>query len=424
MRQVLLVEDNGADVLLMQRSFRERAPEFGVRAVPSVTAARAALIDSQVDILIADLMLPDGNGMELIAAAHARGCPTIMLTGRGSESMAVQALRAGAVDYIVKSDDHFSDMPRVVKRAVREWDNLIEMERNRSLLAQSEQRFRTFAELAADCFWESDPELKLTFVSEGFVRISRLQREILIGTPLKDALGNPDQGFDWAVIESLWQELREFEFEIPIARNGHAARTLYVRGKPFCDARGEVVGFRGIGRDVTREHDALREITYLAMHDPLTDVLNRRSLEIAVSNALSGVVCNGDEHVLCYFDVDAFKDVNDRAGHVVGDGILKELVATIQRNVRSTDALGRMGGDEFAVLLKHCGLPRAIEITQAVVAAVGDLALPQEVQPLRLTLSAGLVLLKPGQDLGQVFREADRACYLAKRAGGNTVRTA
>jgi len=423
MRQVLLVEDNGADVLLMQRSFRSRAPDFDVRAVPSLTAARAALDRGRIDIVIADLMLPDGNGMELIAAAHARGCPTIMLTGRGSESMAVQALRAGALDYIVKSDDHFADMPRVVQRAVREWDNLVEAERNRGLLAQSEQRFRMFTELAADCFWECDADMRMAFVSEGFARIGKVAPEDLVGAPLHEVFGTPDQGFDWTPIEALWRQHREFEFEIPTARNGSTARTLYLRGKPFRDADGEVAGYRGIGRDVSREREALREITYLAMHDPLTDVLNRRSLEYEVSNALSGVVCNGDQHVFCFFDVDSFKAVNDEAGHLVGDRMLKEVVATIARNVRTTDALGRMGGDEFGVLLKHCALPRAIEITGTIVSAVAAQALSHDPsRPKHLTISAGIIALTPDHDIAQVFRDADRACYDAKGDGGNAVR--
>src|SRR5262245_49962158 len=166
MKHMLLVEDNGADVVLMTRAFREQAPDINVTAVASIASAKTALEKEKVDVLIADLMLPDGTGMELIAAANEHACPAIMLTGRGNESLAVQALRAGALDYVVKSDGHVDAMPRLVKRAMREWESRIAAERNRQLLAESEQRFRTFAELAADWFWECDQQMTLTFISE------------------------------------------------------------------------------------------------------------------------------------------------------------------------------------------------------------------------------------------------------------------
>ena len=421
-KQVLLVEDNTADVVMMQRTFRERAPEFTITAVETISDARSALDCGQPDVIVADLMLPDGNGMELIAAANARGCPTIMLTGRGSEALAVQALRAGALDYIVKSAFQLGDMPRVVKRALREWESRIEAERNRQLLVQSEQRFRTFAELAADWFWESDLQMALTFVSEGFMRSACLPADRFLGSTFRGICAGSDQDFDWENVEDLWRRRQEFELEITLSSDGREPRTFYLRGKPYRNGRDEFIGYRGIGRDTTRESEALRQITYLAMHDPLTDVLNRRSLEYEVSNALSGVVRAGEEHVFCFFDIDSFKQVNDTAGHLVGDKILRELVGTIAQNVRAADSVGRMGGDEFGVLLKYCGLERAIQIAEAIRSAVAARMLLDPTQPLRLTLSAGIVLLRSGHDIEEVFRNADRACYDAKHAGGNMVR--
>ena len=419
---MLLVEDNGADVVLMTRAFRNQAPDIDVTAVSSVASARTALQQKKVDVLIADLMLPDGNGLELIAAANEHACPAIMLTGRGNESLAVQALRAGAVDYVVKSDGHVDEMPRVVKRALREWESRVAAERNRQLLAESEQRFRTYAELAADWFWETDPQMTLTCISEGFTRTSKLAAEDFVGSPLRKLCGDAD--FDWKPVQFLWDKRLEFEVEIPLSPKGYGGRTIYLRGKPFRNARHELAGYRGIGRDVTRERETLREITYLAMHDPLTDVLNRRSLEFEVRNALSNVGPGGEQHVFCFFDLDSFKHVNDDAGHLIGDQILREVVTTIAKSVRSSDKLGRMGGDEFGVLLRHCTFEHATEVTQGIVDAVANQPLVSVSPAVSLTVSAGLVELISGQDVAQVFRDADRACYEAKRAGGNTVRRA
>ena len=82
------MKTTSADVVLMTRAFREQAPDLNVTAVSSIASARTAQQHEKVDVLIADLMLPDGTGMGLISAANEHACPAIMLTGRGSESLA------------------------------------------------------------------------------------------------------------------------------------------------------------------------------------------------------------------------------------------------------------------------------------------------------------------------------------------------
>lgn len=419
MKKILLAEDSPVDTALMRRAFHERTAEFQLMVVDTVASARAMLEQDRPDLLIVDFMLPDGNGTELIPVAQTHDCPAIVLTGQGSEEIAVKVLRSGALDYLVKSPEQLADMPHAANRALRQWLNARERERNRRLLAESEERFRTFAELAADWFWETDPALHLTLLSEGFQRISSLAAENFIGKPLR-ALGDPQDGaVDWHSTETLCHQRMPFELEIPLA--GREMLTLYLRGKPFFDGQQNFRGYRGIGRDITRERQALQEITYLAMHDPLTNALNRRSLEMELKTALLGVVRHGETHAFCFFDLDHFKEVNDTAGHLAGDRILQEVVATITRNIRAGDSLGRLGGDEFGVLLKHCSRAKAEEITRTIVASVAKRKLEMAGQSVGVTVSAGVVALRADHDITQVYRDADLACYESKHAGGDQV---
>ena len=422
MKRILLAEDNAADVALLRRAFRESVPPFHLLAVDSVAAARTALEREAPDLLIVDVSLPDGAGTDLIDMARARGCPCIVLTGRGNEALAVQALQGGALDYVVKSDRQMAEMPQVATRALREWEYRQERERNARLLAQSEERFRTFAELAADWFWEADASARMTFVSEGFGRLSHLQPQALIGVAMPEILRAHCSEMDWQPVAQSWQAQQAFELEFPFAANGQAARIIHLRGVPFFSDGRVFGGYRGIARDVTHERETLARITHLAMHDPLTGVLNRRSLEASVKLALLGSAREREAHAFCYFDLDQFKQVNDDLGHAAGDVVLQAVVAAIAGEVRAGDSLGRLGGDEFGLLLRHCAPAKAGQLAARIVQAVALRRIPVPGRaPVCISVSAGVAALQEGLDVERVFQAADQACYRSKRAGGNQV---
>ncbi len=132
---VLLVEDDEMHAELAQRAF-EGEPNIELRVVRYVREAQAAVSATPPDMVVADLNLPDGRGTDLIGA---RRFPVVIMTSQGSESSAVEAMRAGALDYVVKSDTMFFDLPHIVTRALREWKQSHALARaNRFLRAQYE----------------------------------------------------------------------------------------------------------------------------------------------------------------------------------------------------------------------------------------------------------------------------------------------
>lgn len=121
-RPVLLVEDDPSHAELVRRAFSSH-PEFQLSIVDSLAAARVAILQSVPDLVIADLLLPDGHGRTLLTErAHVSVFPVVMLTSHGDEAAAVEAIKAGARDYIVKSDISLAELPHTVERALREWD--------------------------------------------------------------------------------------------------------------------------------------------------------------------------------------------------------------------------------------------------------------------------------------------------------------
>jgi len=119
--RVLLVEDEPGHAELARRAFEARVGDFVVSVVETVDAARAALHGAAPpDLVIADWLLPDGEGLDLLRSEPARAMPPmVIMTSHGSERVAVEAIRAGAVDYFVKSEVALADLPHIAERAVR-----------------------------------------------------------------------------------------------------------------------------------------------------------------------------------------------------------------------------------------------------------------------------------------------------------------
>ena len=127
MIHILLVEDEDAHVKLVRRSFESHANLIRLTVAGSLKEARICLAESLPDLVIADLVLPDGRGIELLPAEdEERLFPLVVMTSYGDEQIAVEAMKAGALDYVVKSATTLADMPHIAERALREWSHIIE----------------------------------------------------------------------------------------------------------------------------------------------------------------------------------------------------------------------------------------------------------------------------------------------------------
>ena len=165
--------------------------------------------------------------------------------------------------------------------------------------------------------------------------------------------------------------------------------------------------------------------SYQASHDPLTDLLNRRAffaiLEKARSEANSGLA----SHVLLFCDLDHFKPVNDTAGHNAGDVLLQDIARLLAQQVRAEDQIARVGGDEFALLLRNCTLENGLSIAEALVNVLKNYTFTWQQEIFKITISIGLILLTsesaPLPSVDALMAQADQACYRAKRSGRNQV---
>jgi diguanylate cyclase (GGDEF)-like protein/PAS domain S-box-containing protein len=191
---------------------------------------------------------------------------------------------------------------------------------------------------------------------------------------------------------------------------------------PIYDRSGAALGAVLVFKDVTQLRGMEREMIYLASHDALTGLINRREFEVRLKRAIRGARAERRHHVLLYLDLDEFKVVNDTCGHLVGDEMLKQITALLRSRVRRSDILARLGGDEFGVLLEDCPLDHARQIAEEMRRTVREFRFCWRDQIFEVGVSIGLVPINSDSgDLAQVLSAADAACYVAKDSGRNRV---
>lgn len=159
-----------------------------------------------------------------------------------------------------------------------------------------------------------------------------------------------------------------------------------------------------------------------ANYDYLTELLNRAAFMEHMELALEVTRKQGASHYLLYLDLDGVKTVNDMASHEAGDHLIKNTAQTIRNAIRQKDCAGRLGGDEYAVLLWHCQLDRAHAIADEIRRKIADNPFVWEGNRYDVTISIGGAVLDSGvSDLQSIMNRADEACYQAKQSGGDRV---
>jgi len=215
-------------------------------------------------------------------------------------------------------------------------------------------------------------------------------------------------------------------------KNGRT-RWLLTTKVPFRDADGKTIGIVGIGRNITALKETEAELKrarenlhFKATHDSLTSLLNREAILDMLGREIARSSREHSATAVLLADLDHFKDVNDQFGHPVGDEVLRETARRFLRAVRTYDLVGRLGGEEFLVILGGCGAHEALARADQLRLSIGESPMPTASGPISLTISIGVL---PAREWGyprreEVLREVDVALYAAKADGRNRCRIA
>ena len=288
-------------------------------------------------------------------------------------------------------------------------------------IRQSEGRYRTIIEEMADSYYEVDLAGNFTFVNDTMCRQLGYSRDELMGASFRINVVKEDIGYVYKAFDNIYKTgnpKRDIAYRI--VRKDGSMRFIENSAFPMRNQEGEIIGFRGIGRDVTERKINEEKIQYLATHDFLTGLPNRMMFSQLLNQAIRTAKRYGKQFSVLFIDLDGFKEINDTMGHEAGDQLLKEIATRLKNSLRAADVAARMGGDEFVILIEEVTDPGSV-------ATVAQKMNNNIAQPLtmkgrerRITASIGISLYPNDADDGQtLITHADKAMYAVKMKGKN-----
>ena len=291
-------------------------------------------------------------------------------------------------------------------------------------LLEAEERFRLAFEHAPIGIALVSLEGKFTRVNRALCELLGYSADELVAKTFQEITHPEDLDLDLDnVRQVLAGELRDYEMEKRyIHRDGHIVWVL-LSVALVRDSDSVPLYFISQIQDISERKQLEERLMFLADHDEMTGLANRRRFREEVARGVAYAERYGHPAAMLLLDLDNFKDVNDSLGHHVGDRLLVGVAERLGTRLRRTDVLGRIGGDEFAALLAQAEPGQAARIAGEILDAITTAAYALDGHVVTARASVGLALFRPGLgiDADDLQIRADVAMYTAKREGGSRV---
>ena len=415
---ILIVEDSLPFGELLAGSLGDEG--YQCHTVSSGAKGLAWLAGNRPALILLDYGLSDMSGESFVEGMRSQGVavPFIVVTGRDDSSLAVQMIKQGASDFLVKDTTLLDRLPVAVTRTLQEVGIMQRLQQAEQALRQSELRLSRAQRIARVGSWE------LIVSTNQFIPSPELM--LILGYGHDDSASVP--------VEWLYRQIHPAD--LPFVRKSLAAgiesgrgielafRVLTPNGNELtvtCQAEietgedGTPSMLVGTLLDVTERARAEQEIQHLANYDTLTGLPNRNLLHDRLQQAIAQAARQENSVGVLCLDLDRFKGINDSLGHNVGDKLLKMVAGRLRMCVRESDTLARIGGDEFVIVLRLVSDEDGISNAASKILSVISEPFSLEEQELYLTASVGVAVYPTdGADAHTLLKHADLAMYQAK----------
>ena len=414
--RVLIIEDRLADAELVTHVLRKGGFEVCADVVQAPHEFSERLASKSYDIVLADYRLPNWNGMDALVILQGlrKDIPFILMSGSLGDEIAVECIKKGATDYVLK--DRLARLPSAIRRALE--DRWLRKEQARVEAALSQ--LAHIVESSDDAIVGATLEGTILNWNSGAERLYDYSAQEVKGRSISilASLDHPDEILRSLEMIKRGEVLKHFE-TAQTRKDGeqvHVSLTI----SPVKDAVGNILGVSTIARDIGERKRLEARLVHQANHDPLTDLFNRRHFIEEVERHLAHVRRYGTGGALLFLDLDRFKDINDSLSHLIGDEVLVTLAGLLQQGLRETDTVARLGGDEFAILLPHSDADQARSVAQHLLDAVRSHTVVAGERRFGITASIGIVVFpQHGTTADELLARADLALYKAKENGRN-----
>ena len=416
-QRVLLVDDSPT----VRAGFKRliQAHGYEVETADGVDAALKLALSRSFDLAIVDYYMPGKNGTALIAALRehpqTRNILSAIITGTYSDEVIVESLASGAAECLFKSEAKDLFVARLGSMARTVHD--------RKVIDTERRRLEGILAAVGDGVFGVEADGTIQFVNPAAVGILGHQdARDLIGRAAGEVIHpgasgewNPDKPGQLTQAYLMGEALPAFQsifwtaarLPIPVECTVYP---LHVDGM----RRGSVVAFR----DVSAQRKLEEQLRWQAEHDSLTQLHNRAWFERELDLELQRLRHANEQGALLFIDLDRFKYINDTAGHSAGDQLLIEVSRRIKNQLRPGDQVARMGGDEYAVLLRNVPPDGIAGLAEGIRTAVSNAPFRHAGKSYRITLSIGATAIDRFTPSPEVaMAQADLACYQSKNAG-------
>ncbi len=408
------------------------------------------------DLVLCDLRMPEVDGLEVIHKIkdESPNTPIIVVSGTGIIADAVEAIRCGAWNYLLKPIQDMSVLLHAINQAMersrlivenRSYQEHLEEEvtkRTQALqqavkdlnqshfkLKNSEKKYRAIFDNLQDVYLEITPDGKMTEISPSISNFSDYCREDLLNKDIAKVFPNlQDHGY---FLDQLKTKDKVTDFQLYLQDKDGTLIPCSLNASYQTGSNPTEDKICATLRDVSDRKLAEARIEYLAYYDALTELPNRRLLLDRLEQNISRARRFGHYGTMLFLDLDRFKNINDSLGHPIGDALLKEVARRLVHDLRAEDTVSRLGGDEFVMLLSDLGnnSTNAAAMAQQKAESIRiRLAEKYEIDghDLHITPSIGVAMFPSSNDDHEsgddILRYADTAMYRAKDDGRNTIR--
>lgn len=416
-QRVLLVDDSPTVRTAFKRLMLRHGYE--VETADSADSGLKLALSRPFDIAIVDYFMPGQNGTALIAALRrypqTRHILAAIITGTYSDEVIVESLASGAVECLFKSETKDLFVARLASLARTVSD--------RKAIDAERRRLEGILAAVGDGVFGVEADGTILFVNPAAVQILGYQdARLLIGRQAGEAI-HPGPNGEWnpddpgqlthayrnGEVLPHWQSVFWTASRLPIPVEG-TVYPLHVDGA----RRGSVVAFR----DVSAQRKLEEQLRWQAEHDSLTQLHNRAWFERQLDLELQRLRQNNEAGALLFVDLDRFKYINDTAGHGAGDELLVEVSRRIRSQLRPGDQIARMGGDEYAILLRNVPAEDIGTLADSIRTAISNAPFSHGGKAYRITLSIGATAIdRTTPSPEAAMAQADLACYQSKNAG-------
>jgi diguanylate cyclase (GGDEF)-like protein/PAS domain S-box-containing protein len=420
--RLLIVEGSGADRAAVLHALDSQGLHVNCTDVDTLAGLRAALEAQQWDLVICGEPVPDVPAAAALATVRelCPDVPFIIVSGEANLNMAVALIKLGAHDYVQKSE--LIRLGTVIEREVRDAELRRQQKITAGQLYESQALFRAIVENVGDLVAVLDTDGRRVYNSPSYRPLFR-ERDIRRGSMSFREI-HPD---DRERVKEIFRrtvatgngECAEFRF---VLKDG-SIRYMESDGRAIRDADGKVSKVVVVSRDITEQKQLEIELREMAATDMLTGLPNRRRFLAQLDQEMARVSRVPDHFAsVLMMDVDFFKHVNDTFGHSTGDSALRHLAVLMKQELRKVDTLGRLGGEEFAIILPGAPLAAAEVFAERLRKTVAAAPARHHDQPIPLTISIGVTEIRSGDACAdETLARADRALYRAKESGRDRV---